>query len=130
MAKTLASVDLLASQTLAAGGAAVRSAVLDLRNVDAAELRWAITNSAALGAQCEARVMVACEQGAPPSAAAEGTGFLDWKQRWVQGGGITSGTKTRGAFRPGPEIAYAYIEFFGNTTNSVVIEAQADTATY
>ena len=129
MAKTITGHALLTSQSLAAAGT-VRSAVLDCTAVDAGEIRWSITNGGTgPTVQCEARVMVAKKQGSAPAAAAEGTGDDDWKQRWVQGGGVTANAKTRGAYRFGPEVAYVYIEFTGNTGQAVTVEAQADTVT-
>lgn len=130
MAKTQTRTVLLTSGTNA-GGATTRSAVLDCTAVDGGIITLAIANGGtAPTLQCEARIMVAHKQGSAPTAAAEGTGDTDWKQAYVIGGGTTINAKTRTVYRFGPEIAYAYIEFTGNTVQSVTVEAHATTYAY
>ena len=130
MAKTQTRTVLTSSVSRAAAAAATRSAVLDCTALDGGIVTFAITNSGTLGAQCEARVLVAHKDTSAPTAAAEGTGDTAWKQVYVIGGGLVSGTKTRGVYEFGPEIAYLYIEFEGNTTNAAVVEAHATTYVY
>jgi hypothetical protein len=132
MAKTITAAVLVTSVSRAAGAAATRGR-LDVSAADGGMIRWAITNSGALGAQCEARIMVARKQGAMPAAAAESlatSGDDAWKRVYVQGGGITSGAITRGSYRFGPEVAYIQIEFEGNTTNACVVECTGDSYAY
>lgn len=130
MAKSITGFLLLSSQTNT-DGATTWSSVLDCTTYDGGEIRWRITNGATgPTTQCEARVMVAKKQTSAPAAAAEGTGADDWKIRWVQGGGIGNSTSVRGAFKFGPEIAYIFIEFSGNTGQNVTVEATADVYAY
>ena len=53
--------------------------------------------------------------------------------RWQeeqQHGGIANSASTRGVFRFGPEVAYLEVEFDGNATQAVTVEAHATTYTY
>lgn len=128
MAKTQARTAVVSSASNSAGG--TTRGRLDCTGVDGGILTFRLTNGTAPSAQCEARVMVAHKDSAMPTAGAEGTGDLDWKQVYVLGGGTTASTSTRGVYRFGPEVAYLQIEFTGNTGQAVTVEANATTYTY
>ncbi len=129
MAKTQAATAIVTSASRAAGAAATRGR-LDCSAVDGGIVTFRITNGTAPTLQCEARILVAHKDSAMPSAAAEGSGDLDWKQVYVIGGGITASASTRGVYRFGPEVAYLEVEFEGNTGQAVTVEAHATTYTY
>lgn len=80
--------------------------------------------------QCEGRILVAHKGSSMPAAAAEGTADTDWKRVYTIGGGIANSASTRGVFRFGPEVAYLEVEFDGNATQAVTVEAHATTYTY
>ena len=129
MAKTLTGAVLVSSTTNAAGS--TTRGRLDVSAADGGEIRWRMTNGGTgPTTQCEARIMVARKQGSMPSAAAEGTGDDDWKQVYVQGGGVTASAKTRGVYTFGPETAYVQVEFTGNTGQAVTVECTGDSYAY
>ena len=129
MAKTQTRTAVVASASNAS--AATTRGRLDCSTADGGILTFAMTNGGTgPTVQCEARVMVAHKDSAMPSAGAEGTGNLDWKQVYAIGGGTVGGNKTRGTYRFGPEVAYLQIEFTGNTGQSVTVEAHATTFVY
>lgn len=100
-------------------------------NVDGGIVTFAITNGGTgPSAQCEARILVAHKDSAMPSAASEGTGDTDWKQVAVIGGGTANSAKTRGVYRFGPEVAYLEVEFTGNASQAVTVEANATVFNY
>jgi hypothetical protein len=104
---------------------------LDCSAVDGGILTLRITNGGTgPTAQCLGRILVAHKQSSMPAAAAEGTGDNDWKQVAEIGGGTVANASTRLSWRFGPEIAYAEVEFTGNTGQSVTVEAHATTFTY
>ena len=71
-----------------------------------------------------------CHRTTTQAAAAEGTGDTDWKQVYAIGSGLTANAKTRGAYRFGPEVQFAYVEFTGNTGQSVTVEAGSTVYAY
>lgn len=104
---------------------------IDLTAVDGGIITMRTTNGGTgPTAQCVARILVAHKQTSMPAAAAEGTGDNDWKQVAEIGGGTVANASTRLSWRFGPEIAYAEVEFTGNTGQSVTVEAHATTFTY
>lgn len=129
MAKTITAAELVASAANTAGS--TTRGRLDVSAADGGEIRWRMTNGGTgPTVQCEARILIARKQGSMPAAAAEGTGSDDWKQVFVQGGGVTASTSTRGKYVFGPEVAYIEIEFTGNTGQSVTVECTGDSYSY
>lgn len=130
MAKTQTRTALLSSQSLAAGGT-VRSAVLDNTATDGGIITYRITNGATGPTlQCVARILIAHKQASVPTAAAQGTADTDWKVVREIGGGISNSVSTAMVFQFGPEIAYVYVEFTGNTAQAVTVEAHSTSYTY
>lgn len=129
MPKTLAATAIITSAANAAG-ASVRGR-LDCSAIDGGIITFRITNGG-VGptVQATGRVLVAHKGASMPAAAAEGTADADWKQAYEIGGGTVVSTSTRGVYRFGPEVAYAEIEFTGNTGQSVTVEAHATTYVY
>ena len=81
-----------------------------------------ITNGATAPAlQCEGRVLISHEVVLPAAASAG----ADWKTVWRFGGGTTSNGVTEQAWTFGPEVRHIEIEFTGNTTQAVTVEAIA-----
>ncbi len=104
---------------------------LDCTAVDGGIVTFRITNGGTgPSSQCEGRILVAHKGSSMPAAAAEGTGDTDWKRVYTIGGGIANSARTRGVFRFGPEVAYLEVEFDGNATQAVTVEAHATTYTY
>lgn len=104
---------------------------LDCTAVDGGIVTFRITNGGTgPSSQCEGRILVAHKGSSMPAAAAEGTGDTDWKHVYTIGGGIANSASTRGVFRFGPEVAYLEVEFDGNATQAVTVEAHATTYTY
>lgn len=131
MAKTLARTAVVTSSTQTAGTGNFTRGRLDCTSVDGGILTFRITNGATgPAAGCDARVLVAHKDSAMPAAASEGTADTDWKQVYVINGGTTNSATTRGVYRFGPEVAYLEIEFNGNTSQNVTVEAHATTFTY
>lgn len=129
MAKTQTAT-VLVSSTSNAASAQTRGR-LDCTGVDGGIVTFRITNGATgPGAQCEGRILVAHKGTSMPASGAEGTGDTAWKQVYVIGGGITGSASTRGVYRFGPEVAYLEVEFDGNTSQSVTVEAHATTFVY
>lgn len=129
MAKTITAASLVASASNSAGS--TTRGRLDVSAADGGEIRWRITNGGTgPTVQCEARILVARKQTSMPAAAAEGTGNDDWKQVYVQGGGVTANASTRGKYTFGPEVAYVEIEFTGNTGQAVTVECTGDSYAY
>lgn len=129
MAKTLTRTAVVSSASNAAG--ATTRGRLDVSAVDGGIITFRITNGGTgPTVQAVARVLIAHKDSAMPSAAAEGTGDLDWKQVFEIGGGVTTSASTRGSYRFGPEVAYIEIEFTGNTAQAVTVEAHATTFVY
>lgn len=128
MAKTITAAALVSSVANTAGS--TTRGRLDVSAADGGQIRFRMTNGITPTVQCEARVLVAAKNSAMPSAAAEGTGDLDWKQVYVIGGGTTASATTRGVYTFGPSVAYIEIEFTGNTGQSVTVECTGDSYVY
>lgn len=129
MAKTTVRTALLSSQSLAGGAASVRTA-LDCSALDGGQITLRITNGGTPPAvQCTAKVLVSHKTSAA-AAAAESTGDDDYKEVYRIGGGLGASASTRGRFVFGPEVNNVEVEFGGNTSQSVTIEAIASTYVY
>ena len=129
MAKTQAATAIVTSATNTAGS--TTRGRLDCTAVDGGIITFRITNGGTGPTiQATARVLVAHKGSSMPTAASEGTADTDWKQVYEIGGGSTASASTRGVYRFGPEVAYAEVEFGGNTAQSVTVEAHATTYTY
>lgn len=129
MAKTQAGTALVSSAANTAGSTTRQR--IDLTAVDGGIITMRITNgSTGPTAQCVGRILVAHKQVSMPTAAAEGTADGDWKQVGEFAGGTLANASSRFAYRFGPEVAYAEVEFTGNTGQSVTVEAHATTFTY
>lgn len=104
---------------------------LDCTAVDGGIVTFRITNGGTgPSSACEGRILVAHKGSSMPAAAAEGTADTDWKRVYTISGGIANSASTRGVFRFGPEVAYLEVEFDGNQTQPVTVEAHATTYTY
>lgn len=104
---------------------------LDCTGVDGGIVTFRITNGGTgPSSQCLATVLVAHKDSAMPTASSEGTADTDWKQVAQIGGGTSASASSRGVYRFGPEVAYLEIEFTGNATQAVTIEAHATTYYY
>lgn len=129
MAKTQVATAIVTSATNTAGS--TTRGRLDCTAVDGGVITFRITNGATgPTVQATARVLVAHKGASMPAAASEGTADTDWKQVYEIGGSSTASASSRGVYRFGPEVAYAEIEFSGNTAQSVTVEAHATTYTY
>lgn len=129
MAKTSA-VSALLSSAANTAGSTTRSAVLDCSGKDGGIVTFFMTNGGTgPTVQCVASVMI-CHKTTTQAAAAEGTADTDWKIVYQIGGGTTASAKTRGVYRFGPEVLFLYVEFTGNTAQSVTVEAGATTFVY
>lgn len=94
---------------------------IDLRTVLGGLLTMKITNGGTgPTVQCEGRVLVAHNDGATPTAASAGA---DWKTIWRFGGGTAANAITEQSFEFGPGVMHLEVEFTGNTTQSVTVEA-------
>lgn len=129
MAKTLAATAIVTSAANTAGS--TTRGRIDLTAVDGGIITLRLTNGGTgPTAQCVGRILVAHKQTSMPATAAEGTGDNDWKQVAEIGGGTTASASSRTSYRFGPEVAYAEVEFTGNTGQSVTVEAHATTFVY
>ena len=129
MAKTQTATAIVTSASNTAGS--TTRGRLDCTGVDGGIVTFRITNGGTgPAAQCEGRILVAHKGSSMPAAASEGTADTDWKQVYVIGGGITANVSTRGVYRFGPEVAYLEVEFNGNTSQNVTVEAHATTYVY
>lgn len=109
---------IVTNQSLAAAGAAVRG-TLDLTTKYGGFLTIKMIPGGTLGAQCTCNIMVA-HNATLPSSGAAGT---DWKTIASYGSGVTSGVTTEVGMPIDPSIMGLQVEFSGNTTNAVTIEA-------
>jgi hypothetical protein len=110
---------IVSNQSLAAAGSAVRGR-LDMNSVQGGGfLTIYMVPAGTLGAQCIASVMVA-HNAVLPATAAAGT---DWKIIAQYGSGLVSGASTSIALPIDPSVMCLQVEFVGNTTNAITIEA-------
>lgn len=129
MAKTQTGAVIVSSAANTAGS--TTRGRIDLSAVDGGIITMRLTNGGTgPTVQCVGRLLVAHKQTSMPAAAAEGTGDNDWKQIFELGGTTVANASTRYSWRFGPEVAYAEVEFTGNTGQSVTVEAHATTFTY
>jgi len=126
MPKTLVGTALVSSAANTAGST-VRARV-SVDAVDGGMITMRITNGGTGPTlPCTGRVFIAHKQASMPATAGEGTGDGAWKQVAEFGGGSVASVSTRFAYRFGPEVAYAQVEFTGNTGQSVTVEAHVTT---
>ena len=129
-AKTPIAAVLISSVSRASGAAANR-ATYDCRDIDVATITARITNSGTLGAACTFKVFVAHTTGATPAADAEGTGDTGWKQYLpARASGLLSTDDTRFSCEIPPSVHHLMVEFVGNTTSAVTVEAHISAASY
>lgn len=112
-------VALIAAGTSNAAGATTRG-VADMRSDMGGILSFKLTNSGVLGAQAEARILIAHTTGATPAAASAG---VDWKTVYRVGNGTASGTTGEWTWNVPSGVKHIEVEVTGNTTNAVVCEA-------
>lgn len=110
---------LIAAGTSNAAGATTRGTV-DLRTAGGGLLTIKTNNAGTLGVQAEARVLIAHNTGATPTAASAGA---DWKTIYVLGTGTVSGTTNEWSYRVPADVMHLEVEITGNTTNAVTCEA-------
>lgn len=121
MAKTPTKT-VLVSSAANTSGSTTRGRI-DLSAADGGHVTFRMTNGGTgPSTQCVARILVS-HATSLPAAAAEGTGDDDWKLVREVGGGLTASASTRGRFVFGPEVRHLEIEFTGNATQSVTVEA-------
>lgn len=83
-------------------------------------LTMKITNGGAtLGAQCEARVLIAHNTVVPAAASAG----ADWKTVQVYGGGVVANAVSEFSYVVHPSVMCLEVEFTGNTTTNCTVEA-------
>jgi len=116
---TKGTATLIAAGTSNAAGATTRG-VVDMRTDSGGFLTMKLTNSGALGAQAEARILVSHDSGTTPAAASAG---LDWKTVYRVGNGLVSGTVGEWCWTIPAGVKHVEVEVTGNTTNAVVCEA-------
>ncbi len=118
---TKAAATIVASTSNAAG--ATTRGTIDLRTVDFGGLLTIKITNGATGptASCEARVLVAHDDGATPAAASAGAA---WKTDYVFSGGTAANDITEQSYNVIPGVQHLEIEFTGNTGQAVTVEAQ------
>ncbi len=127
MAKTITQPTILASSTNTAGST-TDSAVIDCTAQDGGNVTLRITNGGTgPTVQAVGQIMVAHKAGSAPTAGSEGT---TWKKIAEFGGGVVASDISRYFWRFGPEIAYFFVRFTGNTGQSVTVEATGDLYVY
>ena len=129
MARTKYVSTLVAAGTAQTAGAEnFTRGTVDVRSRDGGIITMKIINLATGPAtQCEGRVLIAHDVGATP---AEGSAGAVWKTLYRFGGGTTASAVTETSFEFGPGIAHIEVEFNGNTTQNVTVEAFATTVDY
>ena len=111
---------IIAAGTSNAAGATTRGTV-DLRTAAGGLLTIKLANGGTgPTAQAEARVLVAHNAGATPTAASAGT---DWKTIWAFGNGTTANTVTEQSIEISPGVMHLEVEVTGNTAQAVTCEA-------
>ena len=120
MALTKAAVTILASTTAAAGTSkaspGATGSSIDVRAYYGGELTWKITNGSAPGVA--ATFLFQSSQ--------DGTNWYDYHQA---GGNTTASDVTSGTVQLGRGIMYIRAIAYGNTTNSVTVEAYLQAVT-
>jgi len=110
---------LIAASTSNAAGATTRGTA-DMRTAMGGMLTIKLNNSGALGVQAEARILIAHNTGATPTAGSAGA---DWKTVYRVGNGIVSGTTGEWSYNVPSGVQHIEVEVTGNTTNAVTCEA-------
>lgn len=110
---------LIAASTSNAAGATTRGTA-DMRTAMGGMLTIKLNNSGALGVQAEARILIAHNTGATPTAGSAGA---DWKTVYRVGNGIVSGTTGEWSYNVPAGVQHIEVEVTGNTTNAVTCEA-------
>lgn len=117
---TKAARTLIAAATSNAAGATTRGTV-DLRTAFGGLLTIKLTNGASgPTVQAEARVLVAHNTGATPTAASAGA---DWKTIYSVGNGITANTVGEWSMAIDQSVMHVEVEVTGNTGQAVTCEA-------
>lgn len=121
MAVTKTQRTVVASATQTAGtGNYTRGTLLLTSAQGGGILTMKITNGGStLGAQCEARVLIA-HNTVLPTAAVAGT---DWKTVQIYGGGVTASAVSEFSYAVHPGVMCLEVEFNGNTTTNCTVEA-------
>lgn len=109
---------LIAAGTSNAAGATTRGTV-DMRTDMGGLLTIKTNNTGTLGVQAEARILIAHNAGATPTAASAG---VDWKTVYVLGTGVVSGVTNEWSYRVPADVMHLEVEITGNTTNAVTCE--------
>lgn len=110
----------IVSSQSAAVGTPVRG-TLDLRTKQGGILTGKITNGGTgPTVACAMTVSIAHNDGATPSAAAEGA---DWKRFYQFAGDTTSASVNQWAIDIPPGVMHLQVEFAGNTGQAVTVEA-------
>ena len=112
-------VTLIAAATSNAAGGTTRGTA-DMRTALGGLLTIKVNNAGTLGAQAEARILIAHDTGATPAAASAGAA---WKTVYVVGNGTVSGTTGEWNYDVPQGVQHIEVEVTGNTTNSVTCEA-------
>lgn len=111
---------LIAAATSNAASAATRGTV-DLRTASGGTLTIKLTNGATgPTVQAEARVLIAHDGGATPTAASAGA---VWKTIWSFGGGTVINGVTEQSIAIDAAVMHLEVEVTGNTGQAVVCEA-------
>lgn len=117
---TKAARTLIAAATSNAAGATTRGTV-DLRTAFGGLLTVKLTNGGTGPTlQAEARVLVAHNTGATPTAASAGT---DWKTIYVVGNGTVASTIGEWSIPIDQSVMHCEVEITGNTGQAVTCEA-------
>jgi hypothetical protein len=126
MARTKYVQSIVASASNAAD--ATTRGTIDVRERDGGILTLRMTNGATgPTVPCTARVMIAHNTGATPTAAAPGT---DWKTVETFTGAVTANAVVPRVFTFPPAVMHIQVEFAGNTAQAVTVEAIASTIDY
>ena len=112
-------VTLIAAATSNAAGGTTRGTA-DMRTALGGLLTIKVNNAGTLGAQAEARILIAHDTGATPAAASAGAA---WKTVYVVGNGTVSGTTGEWNYDVPQGVQHIEVEVTGNTTNAVTCEA-------
>lgn len=111
---------LIAADTSNAAGATTRGTV-DLRTAQGGILTIKLTNGATgPTVQAEARVLVAHNSGATPTAGSAGA---DWKTIYRVGNGVVANTVGEWGIPIDPGVMHLEVEVTGNTGQAVTCEA-------
>ena len=126
MARTKYVQSIVASASNAAD--ATTRGTIDVRERDGGIITLKITNGATgPTVACSAKVMIAHDTGATPTAGAAGS---DWKTIETFNGVTTNSAVTEKVFPFPPSVMHVQVEFTGNTGQAVTVEAIASTINY